>query len=79
MDRKLRVLFWFCSSYSIPDSRASRRTFTPPSAIWRDAPQSEAESELDLVSRAYVRLANDGASSRRPDPCRPAERPEERH
>ena len=31
----------------------------PASAIWRDAPQNEAESELDLVSRAYVRLAND--------------------
>jgi serine protease Do len=30
----------------------------PASAIWRDASQDEAESELDIVSRAYVRLAN---------------------
>ena len=73
MDQETEGLFWFCSSYSIPDSRASRRTY-PPSAIWRDAPQSEAESELDLVSRAYVRLAND-ARPYRPDPCRPANDP----
>ena len=31
----------------------------PASAIWRDAPQNETQSELDVVSRAYVRLAND--------------------
>lgn len=31
----------------------------PSSPIWREAPPSEAESDLDRVSRAYVRLAND--------------------
>jgi S1-C subfamily serine protease len=31
----------------------------PSSAIWREAPQSEAESELERLSSAYVRLAND--------------------
>jgi serine protease Do len=30
---------------------------TPP--FWRDAPQTDAESELDRVTRAYIRLAND--------------------
>jgi serine protease Do len=30
----------------------------PSSPVWREAPQGEAESELDRLSRAYVRLAN---------------------
>jgi serine protease Do len=36
---------------------AASDVVTAPSPFWRDAPQSEAESELDRVSRAYARLA----------------------
>jgi serine protease Do len=60
MDRKLRVLFFgFALLILFPTAAPADELVPPPSAIWRDAPQSEAESELDLVSRAYVRLAND--------------------
>ncbi len=61
MDRKLRlVLFGFVVLVLLPTvAPANELTTTPPSPIWREAPQSEAESELDRVSRAYVRLANE--------------------
>src|SRR4029434_6212973 len=61
MHRILRALFLgFALLILLPTAAPANELITPPpSAIWRDAPQSEAESELDLVSRAYVRLAND--------------------
>ena len=60
MDRIQRAIF---SSFTLlillhAAARADE-LIAPTSAIWRDAPQNEAESELDLVSRAYVRLANE--------------------
>jgi len=60
MHRILRALFFgFALLILLPTAAPANELITPPSAIWRDAPQSETESELDLVSRAYVRLAND--------------------
>jgi serine protease Do len=60
MHRILRALFLgFALLTLLPTAAPANELITPPSAIWRDAPQSETESELDLVSRAYVRLAND--------------------
>jgi S1-C subfamily serine protease len=60
MDRKLRlVLFGFVVLSLLPAVAPANELTAPSSPIWRDAPQSEAESELDRVSRAYVRLAND--------------------
>jgi serine protease Do len=60
MDRRLRALFFgFALLILFPTAAPADEPIAPTSAIWRDAPQSESESELDLVSRAYVRLAND--------------------
>jgi serine protease Do len=60
MHRTLRARFFgFALLILLPAAAPANELITPPSAIWRDAPQSETESELDRVSRAYVRLAND--------------------
>ena len=59
MHRILRALFFgFALLILFPTAAPANELITPPSAIWRDAPQSENESELDRVSRAYVRLAD---------------------
>ena len=59
MHRILRALFFgFALLILLPTAAPANELITPPSAIWRDAPQSETESELDRVSRAYVRLAD---------------------
>ena len=57
MHRILRALFF--GFILLPTAAPANELITPPSAIWRDAPQSESESELDRVSRAYIRLADD--------------------
>jgi serine protease Do len=60
MHRILRALFFgFALLILLPTAAPANEFITPPAAIWRDAPQSETESELDRVSRAYVRLADD--------------------
>jgi serine protease Do len=60
MHRILRALFFgFALLILLPTAAPANELITPPAAIWRDAPQSETESELDRVSRAYVRLADD--------------------
>lgn len=60
MDRKLGPLFLgFVLVLLLPTAVPANELITPPSAIWRDALQSDTESELDRVSRAYVQLAND--------------------
>src|SRR4249920_167271 len=56
MHRILRALF--SGFILLPTAAPANELITPPSAIWRDAPQSESESELDRVSRAYVLLAD---------------------
>ena len=60
MHRILRALFFgFALLILLPTAAPANELITPPSAIWRDAQQSETESELDRVSRAYVRLADE--------------------
>src|SRR5215467_9061072 len=60
MDRVLTaILASFALLILLQTAARADELIAPASAIWRDAPQNEAESELDLVSRAYVRLAND--------------------
>jgi serine protease Do len=60
MDRKPGPLFFgFVLVLLLPTAVPANELITPPSAIWRDALQSDTESELDRVSRAYVQLAND--------------------
>jgi serine protease Do len=60
MHRKLRLVFFGYIFISLfPAVGTANELITPASPIWREAPQSEAESELDRVSRAYIRLAND--------------------
>lgn len=60
MHRTLRARFFgFALLILLPTTGSADELVTPPSALWREAPQSEAESALDRVSRAYVRLAND--------------------
>ena len=51
-------LLWPCLLILLPTAAPANELITPPSAIWRDAPQSETESELDRMSRAYVLLAD---------------------
>ncbi|HXV84457.1 MAG TPA: trypsin-like peptidase domain-containing protein [Candidatus Binatia bacterium] len=59
MDRKLRlILFGFVLTVLLP-AAALANEFATPSPIWRDAALGEPDSELDRVSRAYVRLANE--------------------
>jgi serine protease Do len=59
MHRILRVLFFgFALLILLPTAAPANELIGPPPAIWRDAPQSETESELDRVSRAYVLLAD---------------------
>ncbi len=60
MDWKLTpiLLSLVLSFVPTPHLRASEPV-TGETPIWRDAPQNDAESELDRVSRAYVRLAKD--------------------
>jgi serine protease Do len=53
------IFFGFALIIFSPTLLRANELITPPSAIWLDAPQSDAESELDRVSRAYVRIAND--------------------
>ncbi|MET0503379.1 MAG: trypsin-like peptidase domain-containing protein [Candidatus Binatia bacterium] len=57
MGKLKRVLFLFVLTILSPALAAAGEVVTAPSPFWRDAPQSEAESELDRVSRAYARLA----------------------
>ena len=60
MHRIPRALFFaFALLILLPTAAPANELIAPPSTIWRDATQSETESELDRVSRAYVRLAND--------------------
>jgi serine protease Do len=60
MDRKLRLVFFgLVLLIVLPTAAPANELIIPPSTIWRDATQSETESDLDRVSRAYVRLAND--------------------
>jgi len=60
MDRILTaILSSFALLVLLQTAAQADELIAPASAIWRDAPQNEAESELDLVSRAYIRLAND--------------------
>jgi serine protease Do len=60
MIRQLRpCLFGFVLITLLPAVLCAGELVTEPSPIWRDAPQNDAESELDRVSRAYVRLANE--------------------
>ena len=60
MDRKLRLIFLgFFLTVFFPSAASANEIIVSPSPIWRDAPLTETESELDRVSRAYVRLAND--------------------
>ena len=60
MHRILRALFFgLALLILLPTAAPANELITPPSAIWRDAQQSETESELDRVSRAYVRLADE--------------------
>ena len=60
MNRKLRLIFFgFALAVLLSAAVSADELTAPPSPIWRDAPVSEMESELDRVSRAYVRLAND--------------------
>ena len=55
MHRILRALFFgLALLILLPTAAPANELITPPSAIWRDAQQSETESELDRVSRAYV-------------------------
>ena len=60
MSWKLRLVFFGFALLTLPATRlqAGELAITAP-PFWRDAPQSDAESELDRVSRAYVRLANE--------------------
>src|SRR5262249_54135379 len=60
MDRVLRgIPASFAFVVLLQPAARADELIAPASAIWRVAPQNEAESELDIVSRAYVRLAND--------------------
>ena len=60
MDRVLTaILASFALLILLQTAARADEMIAPAAAIWRDAPQNEVESELDLVSRAYVRLAND--------------------
>ena len=60
MDRKLRfVFFGIALALLVPTVGPANELINLPATIWRDAPPSESESELDRVSRAYVRLADD--------------------
>ena len=51
------VFFLLVLTILSPPLAAAGEVVPAPSSFWRDAPQSEAESELDRVSRAYARLA----------------------
>src|SRR5215471_690453 len=60
MDRVLTaILASFALLILLQTAARADEMIAPAAAIWRDAPQNEVESELDLVSRDYVRLAND--------------------
>src|SRR5215471_18038507 len=60
MDRVLTaILASFALLILLQTAARADEMIAPAAAIWRDAPQNEVESELDLVSRAYVRLANE--------------------
>ena len=64
MDWKLRpiLLSLILSFVPVLNLRASEPV-NRETPIWQDAPQNDAESELDRVSRAYVRLAKDARPS----------------
>jgi serine protease Do len=60
MIRRLRPCFFgFVIITLLPAVLPAAEVATEPPTIWRDASPSDAESELDRVSRAYVRLANE--------------------
>jgi serine protease Do len=60
MIRQLRPWFFGLAIITLlPTVLRAGELDTEPPAIWRDASPSDAESELDRVSRAYVRLANE--------------------
>lgn len=60
MDRKPRLIFFgFALTVLLSAAVLADELKAPSSPIWRDAPLGEMDSELDRVSRAYVRLAND--------------------
>lgn len=47
----------------LPTALCASELAIDPAPIWRDASPNDAESELDRVSRAYVRLANEARPS----------------
>ena len=60
MIRQLRPCFFGLVLITLlPTVLCAGEFVTEPPPIWRDASPSDAESELDRVSRAYVRLANE--------------------
>jgi serine protease Do len=60
MTWKLRPVFLsFALMVLLPVALQASELEAPSSPIWRDAPQGDTESELDRVSRAYIRIAND--------------------
>ncbi len=60
MIRQLRPCFFGLVLITLlPTVLCAGEFVTEPPPIWRDASPSDTESELDRVSRAYVRLANE--------------------
>ena len=53
----LASFFVLAVSTSVLSAEESRK---PPSSMWREAPQADGDSELDRLSRAFVRLADTG-------------------